>query len=153
MSDLKTVKIPDWAYENALAAKGELVRRGLNALPKELLTPALCPRCATALRPGKPEDEQVVCEKCGYRQDRQGALASSGVSLGTIIGLGIAALLERLGPAANDLPAGQHSRRLAALRALEEIRAQARANGSADLSDKEIEAIIKDVRKARRQRR
>lgn len=92
----KSVKIPEWAYENVLAARGELARRGLNALDPDVLAPPTCPRCKG---PVELAAQKVQCHACGYRQEAVMESAGGGgasLALGVLIGLGIAALLSSI---------------------------------------------------------
>lgn len=40
----RSVKVPDWVYENALMVNGDLMVNGTGILPRELRAPTSCPR-------------------------------------------------------------------------------------------------------------
>jgi hypothetical protein len=129
--DYKSVKIPAWAYDNAVAARKVLLRRGLDALPEEVLRPRTCPRCSAAILPA-PGARGVACaSRCGYRQDDGGA---ANVPLGVLLGLGVTALLESLGTRERGEPQEHRAERLRAAReAASELRrllASRRARGA-----------------------
>jgi hypothetical protein len=107
--DYKSVKIPVWAYDNAVAARAHLLRRGLDALPEEVLHPGVCPRCSGAI----------------VRSDGADAGGAS-VPLGVLLGLGVTALLERLGPIPCELAAERADRLRAAREASAELLKRAR---------------------------
>jgi hypothetical protein len=92
----KTVKIPAWAYENALMAKGDVLTRGLGALPPGLLSPRTCPRCDSPLASAPSEADRVRCTRCNYKQERleAGGTSLTSVGIGVLIGLGLAALFQ-----------------------------------------------------------
>jgi transposase-like protein len=92
----KTVKIPEWAYENALLAKGDVLVRSAAALPVELLSPAKCPRCDSELELVRVGYERVQCTQCNYKQERFEASSTNlrGIGIGVLLGLGLAALFR-----------------------------------------------------------
>jgi ribosomal protein S27AE len=94
-----------WVYNNAVAARGELMRRGLNAIPPELLEPPACPNCGGAVEHIAVGYSRVRCESCGYTQQSVAATATDlgSLGLGVLLGLGLTALLSNL--AEDDKPA------------------------------------------------
>jgi hypothetical protein len=121
--DYKSVKIPVWAYDNAVAARAHLLRRGLDALPEEVLHPGVCPRCSGAIVRSDGARGLVCGSRCGYRQDDAGGAS---VPLGVLLGLGVTALLERLGPIPCELAAERADRLRAAREASAELLKRAR---------------------------
>ena len=110
--DYKNVKIPAWAYENAVAARGDLLRRGLDALPDEVREPQACPRCGSKMEALSDAPGLECSAGCGYRQDR---IEGGGVALGVLLGLGVTALLECLGtPSAGGMDPNRPPCRFAA---------------------------------------
>lgn len=96
---LKSAKIPGWAHANAVELQGEIVRRGLAALPDDLLQPIHCPRCGLKLEKVALEDQPGVrCSKCGYEQIVPGERGASigHLSVGHLLGLGVAALWREM---------------------------------------------------------
>lgn len=149
--DYKNVKIPAWAYENAVAARSDLLRRGLDALPEEVREPRDCPRCGGKMEPLSDAPGFECSAGCGYRQDR---IEGGGVALGVLLGLGVTALLESLGtPSGGDLAAERSQRLRAAREAAAELRRQAKARGADKMTADEIDAEVKDARRDRRSRR
>ena len=91
MAQYRNIKVPEWAYENCRRAETELMRRGLNALPSEVLEPSVCPVCQNELMSQvEVRYHYATCTNCGYRQQAFG-VASSAPAFGAVIG--IAALL------------------------------------------------------------
>lgn len=89
----KSIKVPKWAYDNAVKVHEDLLRRGMQIIPAELNEPTKCPRCGSEMKQTEGEVIYWCCTrklKCGYRQ--QGASSS----LGSILGLGIAALMTEM---------------------------------------------------------
>ena len=97
-ADLKTVKISGAAYDAIRAAREELLRRGINALPQELVQPPNCPVCGSDLEHLEVAYQHLHCSRCNYRQQTLTATSENGVALGigVLIGLGAAALLNAL---------------------------------------------------------
>lgn len=88
----KSLKVPEWVYDNAQQIRADLVRCGVEVVPARLLIPKRCPRCQSSLL--RTIVDQVSCS-CGYRV-RVLAAAGEQVGLGVLLGLGIAALSETL---------------------------------------------------------
>jgi hypothetical protein len=146
--EYKNVKIPAWAYENAVAARSDLLRRGLDALPEEVREPRACPRCGAKMEPFANGPGFECSAGCGYRQDR---IEGGGVALGVLLGLGVTALLESLGTPSGGEMAAERSQRLRAARdAAAELRRQAKAHGTDKLTTEDVEAEIKATRRDRR---
>ena len=97
-ADLKTVKIPAAAYEAIRAAREELLRRGIDALPQELVAPAACPVCGARIGRSREGARYLHCLRCNYRQQWLTGTSDNGVALGigVLIGLGAAALLNAM---------------------------------------------------------
>ncbi len=81
----KTVKVPLWVYEDALDARADVLRQGLQFLPKEILEPANCPRCGGDLEVLTAGYQRLECTSCGFKQEK---IAVSGTSVSGI-GLGL----------------------------------------------------------------
>jgi hypothetical protein len=90
----KTVKIPQWAYENALLAKGDALTGALR-IPERFAAPPQCPRCQSELELVTVGYQRVQCTACNYKQERFEASGTNQKSLGigVLLGLGLAALL------------------------------------------------------------
>jgi hypothetical protein len=143
--EYKSVKIPEWAYMNALAARTDLLRRGLDAIPEEVREPQSCPRCGSKMEPLADAPGVECAAGCGYRQDRIDA--GEGVGLGVLLGLGLAALLERLPNKEQSRPTPAQVKARAAIA---EIRRKAKAHGLDKMTEEEIEAGIQAARRDRR---
>jgi hypothetical protein len=90
----KTVKIPQWAYEVALLAKGDALTGALR-IPEQVLAPSRCPRCRSELELVTVGYQRVQCTSCNFKQERFEASGTNLTSLGigVLLGLGLAALL------------------------------------------------------------
>ncbi len=98
MEEYHSIKVPKWVYDNVHEGQLRLSRKGLAALPVEVLNPKNCPVCKSRLHKDRSERgrEFFVCDRCGYAQqevdvDRAGALGA-----GVVIGLGLACLISAL---------------------------------------------------------
>jgi hypothetical protein len=148
--DYKNVKIPAWAYENAVAARGDLLRRGLDALPDEVREPQACPRCGSKMEALSDAPGLECSAGCGYRQDR---IEGGGVALGVLLGLGVTALLECLGtPSAGGVDPNRARRLRGAREAVARIQRDAVKRGLDKMTDDEVDAEIKAARQARRRK-
>lgn len=138
----KTVKIPQWAYENALLAKGDVLTGAL-VPPERFLAPPRCPRCESELELVSIGYEAAACTRCNYKQERFDASGANlnGLGIGVLLGLGLAALLE-----SSERPAD--TRRTSAAQA---IRRKAASSGRA-VSQADINEEIRAVRKRRRRK-
>jgi hypothetical protein len=143
--EYKSVKIPKWVYVNALAARTDLLRRGLDAIPADVRDPRNCPRCGSKMEPLLDAPAVECAAGCGYRQDSIDA--AEGVGPGVILGLGLAALLERL---PNKEQARPTPAQVKARAAIAGIRRTAKARGLHKLTDEEVESEIKAARRERR---
>ena len=97
----KSIKVPTWVYENGKRAEAELIRRGLNPLPRESLEPSTCPVCGTSLETFEVKYQYAKCPYCGYRQQTFGIATNAAtigvaIGLGAILGLALAALFREL---------------------------------------------------------
>jgi hypothetical protein len=148
--DYKNVKIPAWAYDNALAVRSDILRRGLDALPEEVREPRVCPRCGGKMEPLADAPGSECGAGCGYRQDR---IEGAGVALGVLLGLGVTALLESLGSTPGAGGAERERRLREGREAAAELRRQARANGTDRMTPEQVEAEVAATRRERRSRR
>jgi hypothetical protein len=127
--EYKSLKVPVWCYDNLVAARGELVRHGIESVPVALREPPVCPRCGGAVEHLTVEYEQIACKStgCGYRQQAIGVQGNTlaAVGLGVVLGIGATALLIAIANAKNDPPTVQKK---PARRALPAKRARARAS-------------------------
>jgi len=91
----KTVKIPQWAYENALLAKGDALTGALR-VPERFLAPPRCPRCQSELELVTAGYQRMQCTACNFKQERFEVSGTNVTSLGigVLLGLGLAALLS-----------------------------------------------------------
>lgn len=93
--DYKTIKVPQWVYENAKEVELTLMRKGFGNLPTKVLNPRECPICSSTLEPSEEDDEYVRCKRCGYTQQKFDPKVN-GVVLGTAVGVGLIYLLNIL---------------------------------------------------------
>jgi hypothetical protein len=137
----KTVKIPQWAYENALLAKGDVLTGAL-VPPEGLLAPTRCPRCQSELEVITVGYQAAACTRCNYKQERFEASSANltGLGIGVLLGLGLAALLG-----SSERPVD--TRRTSAAQAIRRA-----ATSSARLTQPEISEEIGAVRKRRRRK-
>lgn len=93
----KTIKVPLWVYENAKEIELALSRKGIEAIPSDVLQPEHCPICRSGLQAFKAKNEYVRCTHCGYTQQRINAPADlAGGVLGTAIGMGLVYFINAL---------------------------------------------------------
>lgn len=137
----KTVKIPQWAYEDALLAKGDALTGALR-IPERVLAPSRCPRCQSELELITVGYQRVQCTACNFKQERFEASGTNLTSLGigVLLGLGLAALL-----ASSE---GQVDTRRT--RVAQGLRRRARSAPS--LTPAEIDEEIRAVRRKRRRK-
>ncbi len=137
----KTVKIPQWAYENALLAKGDALTGALR-VPEQLLAPPRCPRCQSEVELVTVGYQRVQCTACNFKQERfefSGTNLTS-LGIGVLLGLGLAALF-----ASSE---GQvDTRRTRVAQAL-----RRKARSASPLTSADIEDEIRAVRKRRRRK-
>lgn len=137
----KTVKIPQWAYEDALLAKGDALTGALR-IPEALLAPTLCPRCNSELELVTVGYQRLQCTACNFKQERIAVGANAtGVGIGVLLGLGLAALLASSGGRADT----KRTRVAQTLRR--------RARGSSALTSAEVNEEIKATRRGRPRRK
>jgi len=93
----KSIKVPHWVHENSKQASLILSRKGIENLPKEILSPQYCPICKTEMEELELKYSYKKCPHCGYTQ--QNFTASSNFLKGGIggsIGLGVCLLIHFL---------------------------------------------------------
>lgn len=90
----KSIKVPDWVYENWKRTETEIARRGLRSVPQKVLQPNQCPVCASQMQVLKLKYEYLKCNQCGYCQ--QNFSVTSNFFGGVLLGLGLSALLTAL---------------------------------------------------------
>jgi len=83
----RSIKVPQWVYENSKQASLFLSRKGIEGLPKEVLSPKYCPICKTEMEELELKYTYKRCPHCGYTQ--QDFIASSNFLKGALIGGGI----------------------------------------------------------------
>lgn len=91
----KTIKVPQWVYENAKEVELMLMRKGYENLPSKVLSPRECPICSSTLESLEEDDQYVRCERCGYTQQKFDPKVN-GIVMGTAIGMGLIYLLNTL---------------------------------------------------------
>ena len=93
--EYKSIKVPEWVYENSKQAALILSRKGTDSLPTEVLSPEYCPKCNSKMEKLELKYSYKKCPHCGYKQ--QDFTASSnflkGIGIGTGIGLGLSLLI------------------------------------------------------------
>lgn len=100
--EFKSMKVPTWVYDNAVAAQNELVRHGVSALPAEVLKPKHCPRCHHEVDFVEATAElrfaRIECPACHYKQQTfsvNGKIVA-GVGLGMLLGFGLYYLFDKM---------------------------------------------------------
>ena len=99
----RSTKLPSYVFDEAELARAKLITGGIKRLPKEVLAPEKCPICGSKMRgfEVRTRVSYYVCDNCGYKQpginvDVKGtdiASLATGLGLGVLIGLGLAALI------------------------------------------------------------
>ncbi len=104
----KVTRIPSYVMDEIELAKAKILMESkkLRELPEEILKPKKCPICGSEMRgmEVKLKTRYYECKNCGYKQpgldlEVKGtdiASLAAGLGIGTLIGLGIAALLYLL---------------------------------------------------------
>jgi len=92
--EYKTIKIPTATYDAVKKAQLELVKKGIDNVPKEITQK--CPFCHTPLDSVSVGYSYAECPKCHYKQQGFNLDARGTFAIGIVIGLGIAALLASL---------------------------------------------------------
>lgn len=90
----KSVKLPKWIYDNSKQVALTLSRKGIDNLPKEVLSPDFCPTCKSQMEKLELKYSYKKCPHCGYMQ--QDFTASSNFLKGALVGGGIALGLSLL---------------------------------------------------------
>jgi hypothetical protein len=91
----KTVKVPEWAYNNALAMRGQIIRHGIEVLPEPIREPQKCPSCGGEVTRTSIGFEHVVCAAgCGFEQQTVEASGNTlkAIGIGALFGIGLTAL-------------------------------------------------------------
>lgn len=100
----RSIKVPEWVYQNVRRAELALERPGATPLPREVLAPAACPACRGRLDRFELRYEYLTCNRCGYTQ--QNLATRSNFLGGMVLGIGLALLFQALSEgAAADRPA------------------------------------------------
>ncbi|MFA5794968.1 MAG: hypothetical protein WC980_07905 [Candidatus Brocadiia bacterium] len=94
LTDYKSIRVPNWVYQNWQKAGEALAKKGIEVLPEKVLAPKKCPVCSAKLRMVKFKYEYLQCTKCDYSQ--QNFSSSSNFAGGVILGLGLALLFNAL---------------------------------------------------------
>ena len=99
----RSTKLPSYVFDEAELARAKLITGGIKRLPKEVLAPEKCPICGSKMRgfEVRTRVSYYVCDNCGYKQpginvDVKGtdiASLATGLGLGVLLGLGLAALI------------------------------------------------------------
>ena len=90
----KSIKVPKWVYDNSKQVALAISRKGIENLPKEILSPKYCPICGSRMEKVELKYSYKRCPHCGYTQ--QDFAASSNFLKGTLVGGGIALGLSLL---------------------------------------------------------
>jgi len=90
----KSIKVPKWVYDNSKQVALAISRKGIENLPKEVLSPETCPICGSRMEKVELKYLYKRCFHCGYIQ--QDFTASSNFLKGALIGGGIALGLSLL---------------------------------------------------------
>ena len=96
--DFRSIKVPKWVYDNLEEGKLRLSRKGLEALPQEILSPKKCPVCGGKMKAAESGSgkEFLECAKCGYVQQKFSTDSTGAFIGGVVVGLGLAALIAML---------------------------------------------------------
>jgi len=111
--EYRSTKLPRYIFDEAELVRAKILTEGGRRLPREVLMPEKCPICGGKMRglEVRARVSYYVCDRCGYKQpgldiSAKGtdvsALAAA-LGIGTLIGLGIAALAYLLSrPSKNE---------------------------------------------------
>ena len=91
----KSIKVPQWVHENSKQVSLILSRKGIENLPKEVLSPKHCPICKSGMGELGLKHSYKQCPNCGYTQKnfKDSSNFIKGVVLGDGIGLGVSLLI------------------------------------------------------------
>ena len=96
----KSIKVPKWVYDNSKQVALAISRKGIENIPKEVLSPEACPICKSKMEKVELRYSYKKCSHCGYTQ--QDFVASSnflkGVPIGGGIAIGLSLLIHYLYP-------------------------------------------------------
>jgi len=94
----KSIKVPKWVHENSKQVSLILSRKGIENLPKEVLSPKYCPICKSEMEELDLKYSYKQCHSCGYTQKnfKDSSNFIKGVVLGDGIGLGVSLLIYSL---------------------------------------------------------
>lgn len=93
-TDYRTIKVPEWLYEDIRKVVDKLRHNGLMWVPVEVLEPKCCPLCRA--KPNRDETVYclVVCPKCGYSW--LPLVSAPKTTAGSVLGMGLNALLMQI---------------------------------------------------------
>lgn len=89
----KLVRLSNFEYKQVEKAREELTKKGIDNLPE---IKSLCPECGKPLKNFKFSYNHLECLHCGYTEKNVKFTVIGTFALGTIIGLGAAALIYLL---------------------------------------------------------
>jgi len=84
-----SIKVPEVTYEAAQIARMQLIKKGVDVLPKHILQPEKCPLCNGKIEKFEARYSYYECKNCGYKQQAFEVKANTFPTLGDVIGLGI----------------------------------------------------------------
>ena len=91
----KTIKIPEPTYEAIKKAQIEIAKVGMNNIPSDILEK--CPFCESNLDTIGINYQYSECPNCHYKNQNININSRGNLTIGILVGLGIAALISALG--------------------------------------------------------
>lgn len=89
----KMVRLSDYEHKQLEKAKEMLLKKGIDNLPD--IKPA-CPNCGEIVHDFNIKLKIFKCPHCGYKKESEALIALGAFALGTVVGLGAAALIKLL---------------------------------------------------------
>jgi len=96
--DYRAIKVKKDTYESLQELKKVIVQKGLNSLSDNIIdyTPKHCPECGTEMDSVVVSVKYHNCPNCSFKYPKFEIGLGGSLTLGTLIGLGIAGLIYLL---------------------------------------------------------
>lgn len=96
--DYRAIKVKKDTYESLQELKKVIVQKGLNSLSDNIIdySPKFCPECGNLIDSADIRNQFLKCPSCSFKYPKFDLGLGGSLALGTLIGLGIAALIYLL---------------------------------------------------------